>query len=134
MSKITYTKDDKVVKREGEFYEVDSCYTTPRSVHTADSFNDPIFAALALDVDELMNKPRRFFDHLLSVIEYQRDNDPIIDQGNHRERWQHLIEGCEIWLSAVNNGLYGEVVRLAEPVVTNKKRHLEMLEDYEVRP
>lgn len=122
MSKITYTEDDKVMKRQGEYFEVDSCYTTPKSIakttneswqYKADSL---VFFQLFSDVDELMNKPRRFFDHMLSLIEFMRDNDVMIDTGNRREYWAHLIKGAELWLSAVNNGLYGEVLKLAEHV------------------
>lgn len=119
MSRIIYSEDDKVIKRNGEYFEVDSCYTTPRSVHTIDIYNDPIFAALEVDMDELINKPRRFFDHLLSIMEYKRDNDPDIDKGNRREYYEYMILGCELWLSAVNNGLYSEVLKLAQP--TSKK-------------
>lgn len=116
MSKIVYTKYGKVKSRTGEFYgDVGSCYTTPGNVHTNDMYKDPLFAALEGDVDELMNKPRRFFDHLLSIMEYKRDHDPLIDKGNRREYWEHMIRGCEMWLSAVNNGLYGQVIKLATP-------------------
>lgn len=120
MSKIKYTKEDKVKSRDGEFYEIGSCYTTPRHIgkktvnewhYRADSL---VFHQLFGDVDELMDKPRRFFDHMLSLVEYMRDNDPMIDKGNQRQYWQHMIEGCEMWLSAVENGLYSEVERLAE--------------------
>jgi len=122
MSKITYSDDNKVVSRDGEYYTVDSCYTTPRSI--AGTTNEQwqyksealVFFQLFSDVDELKYKPRRFFDHMLSLVEYMRDNDPMIDKGNHREAWQNLVEGCEMWLSAVNNGLYAEVERLAEPI------------------
>ena len=108
MSKITYTKTDEVIKRQGEFYEVHSCYTTPRSIHPIKDYNDPLFAALELDVDELTNKPRRFFDHLLSIIEYK---------AAHGDRQaEACIEGCEMWLSAADNGLLGCVERLAEKV------------------
>lgn len=119
MSKITYTKDGKVLERKGEFYTADSCYTTPKSLVASlrshgDMHNDPMFAMLEGDVDELTNKPRRFFDHLLSIVEYKRDHDRDIKKGNHKEYWTHLIEGCELWLSAVNNGLYGEVLHYAQ--------------------
>lgn len=133
MSRITYTKDNKVTKRQGEFYEVDSCYTTPRSIRPHPRFNDLLFAGLESDVDELTNKPRRFFDHLLSVMEYKRDNDPLLDKGNHREYWQGIIKGCELWLSAVNNGVYGEVLQYAqkvgdaEPPITNADVIAELL-------
>lgn len=120
MSNIKYTDDDKVLDRSGEFYAVGSCYTTPRSlpesVEAYPDKPDPIFQKLWGDVDELTNKPRRFFDHLLSIIEYNRDHDPDIDKGNRREYWAELIEGAEMWLSAVENGLFGEVIKLAEPV------------------
>lgn len=121
MSKIKYNKDDKVESRKGEYYEIGSCYTTPRGIaktpnsawqYKAEAL---VFFQLFSDVDELKNKPRRFFDHMLSLVEYMRDNDPMIDKGNHREYWQHLVEGCEMWLSAVENGLYDEVERLAQP-------------------
>lgn len=120
MSNITYTADDKVLERKGEFYQVDSCYTTPRSLDRSQAEYkykpDVIMSNLYNDVDELTNKPRRFFDHLLSIVEYKRDHDPDIDKGNHREYWQHLIEGAELWLSAVNNGVYGEVLLYAQKV------------------
>jgi sarcosine oxidase delta subunit len=122
MSKIEYTKDDKVVNRQGEFYEIGSCYMTPR--HIAKTTNEEwhykadalVFFQLFADVDELTNKPRRFFDHMLSLVEYMRDNDPMLDVGNHREYWDSMIKGCEMWLSAVENGLYGEVEKLATKV------------------
>lgn len=122
MSKIKYTKSDKVVERKGEYYSTDTCYTTPHSIGkaTTDEWmwraDRLVFWQLFGDVDELTNKPRRFFDHMLSLVEYMRDNDPMLDEGNHRAYWNDLVEGCELWLSAVNNGLYGEVLRLAERV------------------
>lgn len=85
MSKIEYSGDNGVISRKGEFFEnVGSCYTTPRSVRKSDTYNDPLFAALEGDVDELTNKPRRFFDHLLSILEYKRDNDPMIDKDEQK--------------------------------------------------
>lgn len=127
MSKIEYDEHNKVVRRDGEYYEVDSSYTTPRSIgiKTNDDWQfraeNLVFWQLFSDVDELMNKPRRFFDHMLSLVEYMRANDVMIDEGNHREYWDNLVKGCEMWLSAVNNGLYGEVERLAQPV--NEQEH-----------
>jgi hypothetical protein len=112
MSKIKYTKDDKVSERKGEFFKIGSCYTTPRSIHPIPKdkkgygYDDPLFAALELDVDELMNKPRRFFDHLLSIMEAKAAAGD--------KRAAYCIEGCEMWLSAVENGLTGEVYKLAE--------------------
>lgn len=120
MSKIVYTKDDSVLSRDGEFYKVGSCYSTPRHIgqSTVDEINYKadalIFWTLFSDVDELTNKPRRFFDHMLSLVEYLRDNDVMIEKGNRKQYWQEMIKGCEMWLSAVENGLYEEVEKLAE--------------------
>lgn len=122
MSKIKYTDDDKVLKRKGEFYNIESCYKTPRSIAnvTNDSWQYKadalVFFQLFSDVGELTNKPRRFFDHMLSLVEFMRDSDPMIDKGNRREYWQELVKGCEMWLSAVENGLYDEVEKLAKKV------------------
>jgi hypothetical protein len=118
MSIIEYTKDDMVTLRTGEFYPISSCYTTPHSLDRSQKeYNyepDIIVSNLFNDIDELMNKPRRFFDHLLSIVEYKRDHDQDIDLGNHREYWNEMIKGCELWLCAVENGLYGEAIRLAD--------------------
>lgn len=121
MSKIEYTNGDKVKERKGEFFTADSCYTTPKSIHTMDIYNDPMFAALEGNVDELMNKPRRFFDHLLSIMEYKRDN---AKSKGEQEKYEYLIMGCELWLSAVNNGVFGEVLKYAEPTSTAGKKLL----------
>lgn len=111
MSKVVTS--DKYVERTGEFYAVSSTYGVPieKRMHHAD-----MWKMIEGDVGELQNKPRRFFDTLLTAIEHQRDTDPDIDKGNHREYWDYMIRGCEMWLSAVENGIYGEVVRLAEPL------------------
>lgn len=128
MSKIKYNKAGQLVSRKGEFYEsVGSSYTTPQSVHKNPMYKDSIFAALEGDVDELMNKPRRFFDHLLSILEYQREHDPKINVGNHKEYWNNLIAGAEMWLSAVNHGLFLEVIRLSDPKTKEGK---ELKADY----
>lgn len=122
MSKIKYTKDDQVSERKGEFFKIGSCYSTPRGIGktTNDAWQYKaehlVFFQLFGDVDELLNKPRRFFDHMLSLVEYMRDSDPLINEGNRREYWESLIEGCELWLSAVENGLFHEVLKLAEPI------------------
>jgi hypothetical protein len=129
MSKIKYDKEGKVLERKGEYFAVSSCYTTPKSVHVSEMYNDPLFAALEGDVDELTNKPRRFFDHLLSIMEYKRDNDPMINKGNHRAYYDEIIRGCELWSSAIDNGLYGEVLRLAEP--TTKKGE-DLIKEYDL--
>lgn len=119
MSAIIYDKNLKVIMRTGEYYEVGSCYKTPRhiGITTIDQFeymtDKLIFFRLFSDVDELTNKPRRFFDHMLSLVEYMRDKDPMLDVGNRREYWNNMVEGCEMWLSAVERGLYGEVQKLA---------------------
>lgn len=119
MSKIEYTNDNKVISRRGEFYGgVDSCHTTPRSLKVNEIFNDPIFTTIEIDLDELMNKPRRFFDRLLSIAEYKREAAPE----HHREYWNHIIRGCELWLSAVNNGLYEQAILLAEPLEEEGKK------------
>lgn len=126
MSKIEYTgKDDLVKKRSGEFFEITSCYATPRQIakvtnaewhYKADAL---VFFQLFADVDELNDgKPRRFFDHMLSLIEFMRENDPLARE--HTGYWDHMVKGCEMWLSAVENGLYDEVIKLAEPVKKGK--------------
>jgi hypothetical protein len=117
MSKIEYSEDDKVIKRTGEFYPISSCYTTPRVIGktTTDEWmykaEHLVFWQLFSDVDELTNKPRRFFDHMLSLVEYMREQDPMVTE--HEEDWAHLIKGCELWLCAVDQGLYGDAIRLS---------------------
>jgi len=96
--------------RTGEFYEVSSTYGL------GDKINKDKWKLILGDIDELQNKPRRFFDMLLTIIEHERDNDPRINEGNHQEYWNYLISGCEMWLSAVENGVYYDVIRLAEPL------------------
>jgi phage tail protein X len=115
MSKIKYTDDDKVIERKGEFFEISSCYATPRSVETSmkdygDNYSNR-YKLIDCDVDELLGKPRRFFDKLLSIVEAEREANP-----GHSAYYGELIKGCEMWLSAVENGLYGEVEKLAEEI------------------
>lgn len=127
MSKIKYTRGNKVKSRDGEHFEISSCYTTPR--HIASTRNDDwqykadslVFFQLFSDVDELQNKPRRFFDHMLSLVEYMRDNDVMIDEGNRRQYWDEMVKGCEMWLSAVENGLYEKVIKLATTIKKSTK-------------
>lgn len=112
MSKPIMHEDGKhVIDRNGEFFNVRSTYSL---AHDPGMRRTP-WNKLMVDVDELQNKPRRFFDTLLSIIETQRDIDPLLDSGNRREYWDYLVKGCEMWLSAVENGLYMHVERLAEP-------------------
>lgn len=123
MSKPILNDEGRVLDRNGEFYKISSCYSLP----TDPGMKRTPWKKFMVDVDELQNKPRRFFDNMLSLIEAQRDNDALIDEGNHREYWDYLVRGCEMWLSAVENGLYGDVIRLAEPLDEEGRK---LREDY----
>jgi len=102
--------------RTGEFYTLGSTYGLGER-----SNKDP-WQILLGDVDELQNKPRRFFDTLLTLIEKERNNDHMIDVGNHREYWDYLVQGCEQWLSAVESGVYHDVIERAEPLTKETKK------------
>ena len=121
MSKPILTKDGKyVASRNGEFYVISSTYSTPAFNRTGlDSWEK-----IDVDIDELMGKPRRFFDTLLSIVETKRANDPHYggNKGNATEYWDTLVRGCELWLSAVENGLMEEVIKLAEPIDDEAKK------------
>lgn len=124
MSKFNYTKGaDTVDSRVGEFYEVSSTYRTTRSLPKSIEdypHNNKFFTHLEADVDELLNKPRRFFDTLLTAIECTREADPMAK--DREEHYNHLIKGAEMWLSAVENGLYCEVMKLATPAKSERNK------------
>ena len=103
MSKPIMADDGKhVLDRNGEFYKISSTYHLP----TDTNMKRTPWHKLKIDIDELQNKPRRFFDTLLSLVEAQD-----LKQGER----DYLVRGCEMWLSAVENGLYAEVIRLSVP-------------------
>lgn len=116
---IMHADGRHVESRNGEFYEISSTYRLP----TDSGMKRTPWKKIMVDVDELQNKPRRFFDTLLSLVEAQ-------DIKNSEAR-DYLVRGCEMWLSAVENGLFYEVVRLSVPIDEKaKKDKQEFLEDY----
>lgn len=60
--------------------------------------------ALLLDLDELQNKPRRLFDTLALIAYYNM-------KGAKRE---YVLDGINQWRSAMDDGVYGSVVRRAK--------------------
>jgi len=65
--------------------------------------DEPPFEQLMFDVNELINKPRRFFDTLRIVVA----------QNAKPKQREFLLECVDLWASAINQGVFEDVLKRA---------------------